>query len=143
LKWQAEGVKVGDMRAKEKLIMDAPRPGAIQRGIEKLAAKREEIESEKTYRMVEKLKAANDFVIPRDEVIWKDYCLQLDSHRKNQHTMESFLKKKKYVFGSVFAASGLREVPAITDTSKFAIRDWALIRPEKHRGIGLNKIAVS
>ncbi|KAJ0418779.1 hypothetical protein BJY00DRAFT_314691 [Aspergillus carlsbadensis] len=38
LKWNPEGVKVGDMKAKEKLIMNSPNPSAIQGGIENLIA---------------------------------------------------------------------------------------------------------
>ncbi|KAL2852085.1 hypothetical protein BJY01DRAFT_244698 [Aspergillus pseudoustus] len=139
-KWKAEGVRINDAQAKDKLTVNVPNPTAIRSGIARVNEEITKIEKNKKYKMVQQLKAQDEFIMPQDETTWAGHRKRLGELEEERKLLADFVKNKLYVFGSVFAASGLREVISTTDSSTMSIRNWALVQPKGHRAVGINGV---
>ncbi|KAI9373268.1 hypothetical protein BJX61DRAFT_552323 [Aspergillus egyptiacus] len=138
--WKQDGVRVNDAQVSRQLVMDSPSYGSLEKGIDELAAEITSCENDEQYKKVEKIKAADGFVIPRDEADWKFVTRDLKTLNEKIRTVKDFVDDKRYVLGSVVALSGLREVPCSNDPNQLSIRDWALIQPRKERAGGRNVV---
>ncbi|KAL4912364.1 hypothetical protein BDW62DRAFT_24456 [Aspergillus aurantiobrunneus] len=140
-KWTSDGVPVGDSNVERLLLVDSPTHADIHRGIDHLERQLNETQNEHRYQKVEKARITGDFVLPGDKRVWRIHTESIEILKNELGVMKNFFTQKRYHLGHVFSASGLREVQSTEDAKKGSNRDWALIRPNKERPVGINEIS--
>ncbi|KAL5342149.1 hypothetical protein BJX70DRAFT_386274 [Aspergillus crustosus] len=139
-KWKRHGVRPNDADSARLLPVDSPSYRDIKRGLDNLAHRIGKEESEKVYREVEELKANDEFVMPLLERRWKVTVTAIAQLQGERHIIKQFFHESTHRLGSVFAASGFREVQSTDDPNKLSVRDWALIPPTRDPA-GLTQLA--
>lgn len=142
--WDARGVRLSDPKARQMLFVHHP-------SIEDLENQLADIVNEEK----SKIKNAQykewcifvgegllDQMSRRDQNTWKSFVKDIGAIRSFRTEFEQFLSHKSYKFGSVFAASGYRNVPSNTmkNPRPLTIQDWALISIPKER-LGRNMVS--
>ncbi|EAU29902.1 predicted protein [Aspergillus terreus NIH2624] len=141
--WTENGVAFRDPNTAKYLNMDSPSKGILNSGLEDLDRRIRSLREDQRFSKVEKAKARGEFIIPRDETAWKTLSDAITPLEKQRKEIDQFFVKKRYYLGTVFYASGLKEVPMkVPAKGKPALQicDWALIQPSKDRKIGSNRI---
>ncbi len=76
---------------------------------------------------------------------WQMAVNEIAGYEKDRHSIKKFLNKNEASsrLGTVFAASGFREVSSTDDPNVLSLRDWALVRISPTRSVGNNRVTVS
>lgn len=143
--WKQQGVRIYDEQKTRLLPVDSPSYRDIKTKLDLLASEIEMSKSRKEYQEVEKLNAEDKFVMPFLESTWRDISAAINRRQKERHTIKKFLHDNENGsrLGTVFAASGLREVTSTDNPNFLSIRDWALVRVDGGRATGTNTFKVS
>ncbi|KAL4915992.1 hypothetical protein BDW62DRAFT_218972 [Aspergillus aurantiobrunneus] len=145
--WKANGVPAADpahAAQKDRLLeIDAPSFRDMKIALDRHAKSIANLHADSDYREVEALKEEGAFIMPLKERAWKNICKLIREVEKKREPTNDFFLRRAYRFGTVFAASGLREVTSTDDPTKISMRDWALLQPRGHRLVGKNIITSS
>ncbi|KAL3476119.1 hypothetical protein BJX99DRAFT_258822 [Aspergillus californicus] len=141
-KWKRHGVRPGDADSTRLLSVDSPSYRDIKRRVDSLAHDIREEESKEVYREVKELKANDEFVMLLSERRWKVISTAIAQLQGGRHIIKQFFHKPTQKLGTVFAASGFREMQSTNDPSKLSIRDWALVQPGVGRAAGKNTVTI-
>lgn len=144
--WRQHGVRIHDENKSRLLPVDSPSYRDVMTTLDRLADRIKESELDEVYQEVEKLKVdETSFVMPFLERQWKSTADDITGYKNDRHNIKKFWKENgdSSRLGTVFAASGLREVTSTDDPNLLSIRDWALIRVSGSRSVGNNRVTVS
>lgn len=144
-RWKQQGVRVYDEHKTRLLPVDSPSYRDIMTKLDVLSNEIKGSKSRKEYQKVEKLKADEELVLPFLESTWRDISRAITRRQKERHTIKKFLHGNEdgSRLGTVFAASGFRDVTSTDDPNVLSIRDWALVRVDARRATGKNTFKVS
>lgn len=106
-----------------------------------LAISINEFKNDPTYKKVENALACDDFVTPYEKADWKRTADNIADHSEKLRVISEFIRGNHYILGSVFASSGLQEVPSKRNPSELSIRDWALVNVGEGRRPGANTVS--
>ncbi|KAL3482064.1 hypothetical protein BJX99DRAFT_253188 [Aspergillus californicus] len=137
--WKEHGIAANDIKAKELLIIDVPSKGRLQNTIKSTASDIDLIKSLAQYKELEKIRNSDDsFMRPGQVRQMEKLDKSITANEGKRRALEEALDEKKYVFGRVFAASGLKQKELLTTSLNRpsglgSSMDWALIRPQGAR----------
>ena len=109
--------------------------------IRELTTSINELKNDPTYKKVENALAWDEFVIPYKKADWKRTVGDIADQSEKMRDVSEFTRDNHYILGSVFASSGLQEVPSKRNPRELSIRDWALVTVEEGRRPGANTVS--
>lgn len=123
--WEYEPVTPNNHRARQLLRVDQPSPSDMHARINHIEAEIDEIKSEK-FRHVQQQIEADEFVIPRDESIYRQKSMEIKMLTNEQSIFQLFLDKG-VLLGHVYAGSGVNRV-CVGRRNTNQMFDWALVK---------------
>ncbi|KAL2820228.1 hypothetical protein BDW59DRAFT_150909 [Aspergillus cavernicola] len=135
MKWKENGVPAGDKEAGDLLIIDVPSKVVLREKIDELARQIKSNSDIPVYQEVKRLKEADEFVRPGQENQCGMIQSTIDILEEERRHLKGMYHRGEYIFGRVFATSGLRQshlTTTSTPNSLLSNIDWALVRPQGH-----------
>lgn len=143
-RWQKEGMRPGDGKAKDLLGIDSPSHRDLAHAMADLEGSIAQLRNNNQFRQVEQGNQVDGFVIPRNRHHWERTRDVIEVQTKELQQTRNFFQTGGLHLGTVLACSGFREKVALSGFQNkdkcLSVMDWALVKPRNGRLLGTNTV---